>query len=90
MLWSDQGRLSVNLFVHPLSHGQITDATGVPRKTVDDWLGEKSQLTIFAHPPGRTDAQPWGNVQHFDVVDRWGEAGGKIGFLPLATFRKTL
>jgi hypothetical protein len=50
-----------------LSQRQITDVTGTPRKTVDDWVGEKSQLTIFAQPPSRTDAQPWGSIQHFDV-----------------------
>jgi hypothetical protein len=50
-----------------LSQRQITDATGTPRKTVDDWVGDFGQLSIFAQPPGRTDAQPWGSIQHFDV-----------------------
>ena len=50
-----------------LSQRQITDATGVPRKTVDDWVGDFGQLSIFAQPPSRTDAQSWGSIQHFDV-----------------------
>lgn len=50
-----------------LSQRQITDATGTPQKTINDWVSEKSQLTIFAQPPSRTDAQPWGSIQHFDV-----------------------
>jgi transposase len=50
-----------------LSQRQITDATGTPQKTVTDWLSDFSKSGIFAQPPSRTDAQPWGNVQHFDV-----------------------
>jgi len=57
-----------------LSQRQITDATGVPQKTVNDWLSENSKLGIFAQPPGyepptpnNPDGKPWGNVQHFDV-----------------------
>lgn len=36
-----------------LGQRQITDATGTPQKTINDWVSEKSQLTIFAHPPSR-------------------------------------
>lgn len=50
-----------------LSQRQITDATGTPQQTINDWVTEKSQLTIFGQPPSRTDAQPWGSIQHFDV-----------------------
>jgi hypothetical protein len=50
-----------------LSQRQIADATGTPQQTVQQWVTEKSQLTIFGQPPGATTAQPWGNVQHFDV-----------------------
>lgn len=50
-----------------LSQRQITDATGTPRKTVDDWVGDFGNSAIFAQPPSRTDAQPWGSIQHFDV-----------------------
>jgi hypothetical protein len=50
-----------------LSQRQITDATGTPRDTVQGWLVEKSQLTIFNQPPSGTTAQPWGSIQHFDV-----------------------
>ena len=50
-----------------LSQRQITDATGVPRKTVDDWVGDFGNSAIFAQPPSATNDQPWGVVQHFDV-----------------------
>ena len=53
---------------HPVPPArQITDATGTPQKTVGEWVGDFGQLSIFAHPPSRTDAQPWGSIQHFDV-----------------------
>jgi hypothetical protein len=42
-----------------LSQRQITDATGTPRKTVDDWVGDFGNSAIFAQPPSRTDANPW-------------------------------
>jgi hypothetical protein len=44
-----------------------TDATGVPVQTLNGWLSEKSQLTIFGQPPSATAANPWGSIQHFDV-----------------------
>jgi hypothetical protein len=37
-------------------------AAGTPQKTINDWVSEKSQLTIFAQPPGATTAQPWGST----------------------------
>jgi hypothetical protein len=50
-----------------LSQRQITDATGVPVQTINGWLSDFGQLSIFGQPPSRTDAQPWGSIQHFDV-----------------------
>ena len=50
-----------------LNQRQITDATGVPVQTLNGWLSEKSQLTIFGQPPSATTANPWGSIQHFDV-----------------------
>ena len=50
-----------------LSQRQISDATGVPQKTVNDWVSENSKSGIFAQPPSATNDQPWGVVQHFDV-----------------------
>jgi hypothetical protein len=46
-----------------LSQRQITDATGTPQKTVTDWLSDFGNSAIFAQPPSRTDAQPWGSIQ---------------------------
>ena len=64
-----------------LSQRQITDATGVPRKTVDDWVGDFGNSAIFAQPPSRTDAQPWGSIQHFDVWSFASNAGRKLADL---------
>jgi hypothetical protein len=57
-----------------LSQRQIADATGTPRKTVDDWVGDFGTRSIFAQPPGfqppssaNPDGKPWGSIQHFDV-----------------------
>lgn len=55
------------LHLNCLSQRQISDATGVARKTVDDWVGDFGSSAIFAQPPSATPSQPWGNVQHFDV-----------------------
>lgn len=32
-----------------------------------DWIGEKRKSAEFSNPPGKTDKQPWGSIQHFDV-----------------------
>lgn len=41
------------------SERHISDKLGIPRKTINDWLGEKRQLSDFAQPPA--------SRQHFDI-----------------------
>ena len=55
------------LHLNCLSQRQISDATGVAQKTINDWVSDFGSSAIFAQPPGSTQSQPWGNVQHFDV-----------------------
>lgn len=50
-----------------LTQRQISDATGVAQKTINDWVSDFGQMSIFAQPPGVKPDQPWGSVQHFDV-----------------------
>jgi hypothetical protein len=56
-----------DLWLDCLSEREITDAAGVPQKTVNDWLSEKRIDPEFAQPPGATRDNPWGHVQHFDI-----------------------
>jgi hypothetical protein len=38
---------------------------GVDDKTVKTRISEKSNELEFCEPPGATNKEPWGNVQHF-------------------------
>lgn len=55
------------MHLHCFTQQQIADALNVPRKTIDDWIGEKRKSAEIAKAPGATADKPWGNVQHFDV-----------------------
>jgi hypothetical protein len=50
-----------------LSQPQIAAATGVAQQTLNGWITDFASSSIFGTPPSRTDAQPWGSIQHFDV-----------------------
>jgi hypothetical protein len=43
------------------------DERGNASRIVRDWIGKFRQLPEFSNPPGKTDKQPWGNIQHFDI-----------------------
>jgi hypothetical protein len=45
----------------------IADEMNIPRDTIHTWLVEKRKDADFNKPPGSTDKQPWGNIQHFDI-----------------------
>lgn len=55
------------LYLSCLTERQISDATGVLRPTVNRWVAHFCKRAKMSHPPGASDGQPWGVVQHFDV-----------------------
>jgi hypothetical protein len=53
---------------HCLSFREIAERIGVDHKTISGWCGEFPN-GLENSPPGRSDKNPWGTVQHFDI---WG------------------
>lgn len=49
------------------SYREIGEAVGKDHKTISDWAGDFRKNFQNSPPPGATEKNPWGNVQHFNI-----------------------
>ena len=73
-LVEQQKKKAWDLWLDCYSLREIESEVGVAKSTLADWLpGEKAEPSDFptdwkiGQPPGSTDKNPWGSVQHFDI-----------------------